>query len=458
MLTERMQARAIWRLTHTDDDLSDIKVEEFDEPWRTVYEIADAHLRRGSSQSDALTAGVTRGASGGGQAYWKDVHRILAVIEAVGDNAAVNAGFISYQELAVTLPPVAWLWEPWIPRGMLSLLGAWQGTGKSWLALDLARIVTQSDAWPDGSAVGRTGPCIYVEAEAVPRITVDRIRAMGLDASNIYPFLPDRFGLMDLVDRGWQDRLTDMADQIRPELIIIDSLTNVSEAGQNSVEDVKNLLMYFVRLADFADCGLVVIHHLRKPAGGQLAFPGVSIHDFRGSGHITAMARTVLGLSVVQAGKQFSLNGPRRLELAKTNLGPYPTALGVEIVDVGGRTQFVYGEAPDAGTTQRQDCGEWLIEYLETEGPSKPKDVVKAAEAEGYKRGMLFEARKEHEARIINTKGHKHPQNRWMLVEIKSLESEESEESEESGEFAPSLASNPADSPDSPDSSDSSRW
>ncbi len=65
----------------------------------------------------------------------------------------------------------------------------------------------------------------------------------------------------------------------------------------------------------------------RAAAQRHLADGG--IHDFRGSGHITAMARTVLGLSVVQTGKTFSLNGPRRLELVKTNLGPYPNPLGV---------------------------------------------------------------------------------------------------------------------------------
>ena len=35
---------------------------------------------------------------------------------------------------------------------------------------------------------------------------------MGMNAEKIYPFLPDRFGLMDLANRGWQDRLADMVD------------------------------------------------------------------------------------------------------------------------------------------------------------------------------------------------------------------------------------------------------
>lgn len=414
MLTERMQAKAIWRLTHTEEDLSTIDAETFDEPWRTIWQIAERNIERGETSHQALISALTRAAGSSGQDHWSEVRQLLATIEAAGDDAQSET-FQSYDDLAATLPPVEWLWEPWIPRGMLSLLGAWQGTGKSWLALDLARIVTQAQTWPDGASVQRNGPCIYVEAEAVPRITVDRIRAMGIGASKIFPFLPDRYGIMDLANRSWQDRLADMVDQISPELVIIDSLTNVSEAGQNGVEDVKNLLMYLVRLADFSNCGLVVIHHLRKPAGGQLTLPGVSIHDFRGSGHITAMARTVLGLSVVQSGKQFSLNGPRRLELAKTNLGPYPTPLGVEIVDTpAGLKQFVYGEAPSADTTLRDDCQDWLLDLL-ADGPMKVKDILAAGEKAGYSRDTIYRARKELETDIENTKGHRHPGNQWAL-------------------------------------------
>lgn len=413
MLTERMQAKAIWRLLNTEDDLSDIPVEEFTEPWRTLWQVVERHLDRGESPNQALAAACA--AAGRGQTnleYWANASQLMTQISEAGEQAA--GAYSSYAELALTLPPVEWLWENWIPNGMLSLLGAWQGTGKSWLALDLARIVSQGDKWPDGAAVQHNGPCIYVEAEAVPRITVDRIRSMSIDAKHIYPFLPDSFGIMDLANRDWQDRLADMVDSLHPRLIIIDSLTNVSETGQNGVEDVRNLLMYLVRLADFGNCGLVAIHHLRKPAGGQLTLPGVSIHDFRGSGHITAMARTIMGLSVVQAGKQFSLNGPRRLELAKSNLGPYPDPLGVEIVDTSTGKQFLYGKAPSADTTMRDDCGEWLLDLLE-DGPMKVKDVLVAGEENGFGRDTIYRSRKELEGQIENTKGHRHPGNRWAL-------------------------------------------
>ena len=43
--------------------------------------------------------------------------------------------FPSLEEIADTLQPVSWLWQPWLPLGMITLLAAQQGTGKSMLAL-----------------------------------------------------------------------------------------------------------------------------------------------------------------------------------------------------------------------------------------------------------------------------------------------------------------------------------
>ena len=76
--------------------------------------------------------------------------------------------FPSLAEIAETLPPVRWLWHGWIPQGMVSLLGAFQGTGKSYFVLDLARTIIEGGPWPDGQPVEQIGNVIYVEAEGFP--------------------------------------------------------------------------------------------------------------------------------------------------------------------------------------------------------------------------------------------------------------------------------------------------
>ena len=133
------------------------------------------------------------------------------------------------------------------------------------------------------------------------------------------------------------------------------------------------------------------------------------------------MARSVLALSIIQDGPEPDRNGPRRLEVVKTNLCRYPEALGVWFEDghssheldelneggkgkgshelhelhergkAGGRHSVPvvrYGEAPEAyrEPTQAEACADWLVEVLEEAGePMKPKEVVEMGKEAGFK-------------------------------------------------------------------------
>lgn len=432
MLTEYMQRRAIWEML-TKCSTRPVEVEAFDEPWKTIYLIVERLLEQDTRPDDALAQAAQRVASGKNDGYWDEVRHLISLV----NQAEERPVYRSYQDIASTLPAIQWLWENWLPRGMLSLLGGFQGTGKSYLALDLARVVTQAETWPDGTAVQCPGrPAIYVEAEAVPQITAQRLRDMGMNASKLYPLLPDHYGIINLTDRSWQDRLADMVGVLEPELVIIDSLSTISDRSQNDVEALNDLLMFLVRLATFGNCGMLVLHHLRKPSAMQLSLPGVSIHDFRGSGHITAMARTVLGYSVVQTGKQFSLNGPRRLDLAKTNVGDYPTPIGIKLVkDAQARTVFEYGQAVEveAGTA-RDAAAEWLLDALELAGePLSQAKIVEMGKEEEHSRATVLRALEAlcDAGQVVPTRGKNVTGNKWALPGWETESQAESQHDEE---------------------------
>ena len=347
------------------------------------------------------------------------------------DDAGEPLHFPTLAEIADTLKPVSWLWPGWIPRGMLSLLGAYQGTGKSYFVLDLARTCIMGGPWPDGNPVDRIGNVIYVEAEAIPQVTNERAMALGLDRNRLWMLMADNGELLDLTQPYWQDHLLDMATVVEPQLIIIDSLSSISSSGQNSVEDTNKLLMYLVALARHCDCGLLMLHHLRKPPGGQLNLPGMSVHDFRGSGHITAMARTVMGLSVIQNGRQFSLNGARRLDLVKSNLGPYPDGIGLKLEGEGDNMRFVYGEPVsfDDQESAGDKCEEWLLGFLGKHGPSKSADVYAAGELAGFSKSTIYRVRTELNGVIRNTdKNVRAPGNRWRLANDDDSDNDETVE------------------------------
>lgn len=201
-------------------------------------------------------------------------------------------------------------------------------------------------------------------------------------------------------------------------LVAIDSLSSISSKGENNIEDVRNVLAFLSGLAYDSSTAILLIHHLRKRSG-LAVMDLLSADDFRGSSHIIAMARSVLGLSIIQTGEEQDRNGPRRLEVLKTNLGSYPKPIGIEFLPLqNGGVLLQYGDAPEKyqPPTEEDRCTEWLIETLRESGAMKPKDVVELGEQAGYARRTIYRAREALSDRIINTEGRKSPENLWKLV------------------------------------------
>jgi hypothetical protein len=146
----------------------------------------------------------------------------------------------------------------------------------------------------------------------------------------------------------------------------------------------------------------------------------MTLDDVRGSGHIVATCRSILGLSVIQTGSHLDPNGPRKLQVLKTNLGVYPDPLGVQFIPQPPRgVQVQYGDAPQrfASPTTAERCGEWLLATLaEASRPLRPCELVEAAQDAGFTRSMVYRARRQLGERIVDTAGHKNPDNQWDLA------------------------------------------
>ncbi|MFP4395408.1 MAG: AAA family ATPase, partial [Anaerolineales bacterium] len=324
-------------------------------------------------------------------------------------------------DLAQDLPPITWLWPGWIPRGMLTLFGAVPGVGKSLVALDLCRRLIHGEPFPDGTpAPPSDGPVLYIDAEAVPQITHARAASWDMDTRHLYLMLPEADALLDFGQAADRDRLVEMTYTLRPALIVVDSLSSVTSKSENAIEDVRALLGFFSNLAREYSLALVLIHHARKRGatlGGAPVFTPITLDDFRGSGHIVAMARSVLGLSVVPDGPKPDSNGPRQLEVIKSNLARLPEPLGFTLDEIEpDGVALRWGAAPEPWRepTKLDRCIAWLETLLrEANEPLAPKDVVAQAAEEGFSRAMVFRARKALGEQIQDTAGRRNPANLW---------------------------------------------
>jgi hypothetical protein len=406
MLTTRMQVQ------HIADRLAGFPVEAsprfFTQPWLACWN-AISTASAGSEQDELyrVTSGLT------------NQKEILQAI--LGTRPGFSPEIPSLGDIGSSLPAIEWVWKDYIPRGLLTILGASQGSGKSFVGIDLAYRIIHNIGFPDGTPIVRPGAnVIYVDAESVPQIMRERANYYGLDQSKIYPMLADVNDLLDLGAVKYQDRLTEMVAFLKPELIIIDSLSSVHTRGQNNVEDLRALVGYLTRLAGWANCGVLLIHHIRKPSmGNKMMNVDFGMEDLSGSGYITQQARVVMSLRVVQTGPEFDPNGPRELKVIKSNLGAYPNALGFSferILPEGAKLKWDT-KAPQAyrEPTQMDACKEWLEDLLRDKSAGvKVSELLEIGYEEGFSRPTIFRARRELQSHIHNTHGRKSPDNSWQ--------------------------------------------
>lgn len=334
--------------------------------------------------------------------------------------------FQCFADLAPTLSEITWLWPGWIPRGMLTLFGAVAGAGKSMIALDMAKKVMHGLPFPDGTPspymIGGAN-VIYVDAEVVPQIIKERAEKWHMDLKKLFLMLPRPNDMVDFSRPEYREMLRSMTANIKPGLIVIDSLSSVTSKGENAIEDVRLILGFLNELAQANNCAVVIIHHLRKRGGLQMTMPlDLTIDDFRGSSHITAMARSVIGLSVVQVGPDNDPNGPRKLSVLKSNLCRIPDPVGCDFLPLHNGGVFVQWDKsapePYRQPTKLEDCQRFLENILKDLGePLSPKEIVNLAREEGYSRDLVFSARKALGAHIENTGGYKDPSNQWVWVD-----------------------------------------
>lgn len=418
MITRRMQIQAI------ADRLAGMPVtlqaRQMTEPWRECWRILDA-APEGQGWQTLVTSLQDH----------PEKDAILGAISSTRAGAPLgNYPSLHEMDRQGLIPEIRWLWPNWIPIGMLSLLTAFGGAGKSIIALDLARRIIENRTFPDGAPIERPGAtAIYVDAEITPQVHNTRAKVWGMDRTKIFLMLPGQDELfIDLNEPEYQERLVEMAATVNPTLVIIDSLSTSSVKGVNSKEDVMQELGFLNRVALEFDCAVLLIHHLRKPGGGTVVAE-LSMHDVMGSAHIVNASRSVMGLSIVQTGPSPDKNGPRRLEVLKTNLAPYPPPIGLELINVHPEApELEYGPPPEQYElpTKADSCAEWLLQFLSDEGePVKPQDVVEAAKEEGYSRSVVYDARNLLEDQVVNTQGRRSPYNRWAFPEWLEEEKEE---------------------------------
>jgi hypothetical protein len=167
--------------------------------------------------------------------------------------------------LRIDMPPERPIVAGLIDEASRVILAGPPATGKTWLALDLARAVASGEPWLGHFPVNQA-PVLYVDEESHTRGLKTRLTL--LDAGNP---LPEDLPLWFSVGHGLRidavrprQILDQLMRQHEPGLVIFDSLTRVHGANENSAGEMADVFANFEELRRAYECTILLIDHLRK--------------------------------------------------------------------------------------------------------------------------------------------------------------------------------------------------
>jgi len=298
---------------------------------------------------------------------------------------------------------VAWLWEPYIPLGKLTILEGDPGVGKTWLALQLAAIVSRGAPFPgpDGVPKERREPAnvVYLSAEDGLADTLrPRLDKAGADVSRVFALTgwegvdPETgqkkagsitLAALDVIEAALR--------QVKPALVVVDPIQAYMGAGvdMHRANEVRPVLAGLAALAERYKCAALCIRHLGKSQQDRAIYRGLGSIDF------AAAARSIL-----LVGQHPEDERKRVLAQSKNSLAAKGASIAFELREDGFfwcGVANVTAEALLAPAKSEEEksavdeAADFLREAL-ADGPRPAKEVIKEAGSLGINEKSLRRA------------------------------------------------------------------
>jgi len=279
--------------------------------------------------------------------------------------------------------------QPWMARGVITLLISSPGLGKTYLALDIARrLLNPRLGWFDDTQLElpSNSRIVWCDTEASQGILRDRIEILRIPKSRVvFPF-EDPLREIQLDNAADMAQLERVVGYVVPSILVIDSLRG-SNTGEENDSRMQGILKNVSRMVLKHDINCLTTHHTNRPPPGQ---PDViqDVNRTRGSTAIAAQCRTIWALD--RPNKQSEV---LRLSVIKNNLAPKPEAIGLRVGEKGVEWTDEVPEVPRR-RTKKDEAAEFLTEFLK-DGPKPAKEVEELAKEEGISLMTLRRARKK---------------------------------------------------------------
>ncbi len=268
---------------------------------------------------------------------------------------------VAASDVREQLGQVEWDWHKWIPRGMVSLILAPTGIGKTYLGIRVLGCYTDGWDWPDGTpSTGTGGSVLWCDTEAQQVVVLQRAERMGIDLDNLrFPsFLEDETGAYDVNLESEDDwtALTIEASEPDIKAVFIDSLRG-GHGGDENDSRVGLFLRRAAVLARTVGKPVIVIHHTRKLNEDQMA--NLRLEYARGSGAIAQFVRSCIGINSYVEG----VEQRRTIVQLKPSLALPGDPIGMRIED--NRVTFGKPSYPPERKTKKDEAADCILTVLD---------------------------------------------------------------------------------------------
>lgn len=207
------------------------------------------------------------------------ISRVLADVGTAANNGELHSNDFAGQLRAsllhgdeiMAIPKKEPLIEGWIDQGDFVVTYGRSGSGKTFVALDMAGCIA-TGSWWHGAAVTQ-GHVLYLMAEGAQGIPArwDAWKKRNAIYSNVTAlhWLPRR---VNLRTAHWAHAAAEVADEIRPRLVIVDTVARTFGAGnENASEDMGAYVAGIDTIRETTNAAVMCVHHTGKDeaAGGR---------------------------------------------------------------------------------------------------------------------------------------------------------------------------------------------
>lgn len=293
----------------------------------------------------------------------------------------------TWADLEQVIAPISWAWPGWLPNGLLTMVAADSGTGKSALCLRLAACFIRGEPWPDGTPYdGDTGRVLWCEAEAAQAVNLERAKEWGLPMNAFQSPLANPLDDLHLDDPAHRDAMAAWAHQPDIKFVVLDSFSGSHSYDETSSE-ARELVKWLAELCRNSGKPIALIHHLRK-RGTFDTGEEVTLDRVRGGSALVQTARVVWALDIPNPTDKEH----KRLSVIKNNLARFSESIGLRIASTG----VAFGNAPAIPHKETlQDRAEDLLLAILNQGNGRrlASEIIEELEQAGISKHAGYRAK-----------------------------------------------------------------